>query len=242
MSWYTNITSKIKGAHKYLEDEVYYKTVDKYLSTGIEYPELHWAEMLAVGAVVGGQKVGQNTLVKAINGNKDLLAVAMTTDISPKVARVMNDVAQTLADPNIEGIPIRTSKLGSSRDVEVGECLVIVQSANNKEYTTDNAAPKLREWQLEGVLTPLSGGDHRLLIKPSLLNQIKYLDAIELSRRPVWFKDNMCLFHQVNVTRFQHEWTPDATNGVRVSISLKEYKPLELDTQIKTFSVLTKEA
>ena len=156
MSWYTNITSKIKGAHKYLEDEVYYKTVDKYVSTGIEYPELHWAEMLAVGAVVGGQKVGQNTLVKAINGNKDLLAVAMTTEISPKVARVMNDVAQTLADPNIEGIPIRTSKLGSSRDVEVGECLVIVQSANNKEYTTDNAAPKLREWQLEGVLTPLS--------------------------------------------------------------------------------------
>lgn len=241
MSWYTNITDKVKSAHKYLEENVYYNLVDKYLSTGVEYPELHWSEMLAIGAAVGGQKTGQNVLVKALNGSTDFLSVAMALDVSPKVARTMNDVAMTLADPNIEGIPIRTSKLVSSRDVEVGECLVIVQSANKKEYTTDNAAPKLREWQIDGVLTPLSGGDHRLLIKPSLLNQIKYLDAIELSRRPVWFKDNMCLFHQVHVTRFQHEWNADATNGVRVSISLKEYKPLELDTQIKSFQVLTRQ-
>ena len=240
-NWYTNITDKVKKAHNFLENQVYYKSVDWYLSTGVEYPEVHWAEMLSIGAAVGGQKLGQNALVSALNGSKDLLAVAMVMDISPKVARTMNDIAQTLADPNIEGIPIRTSKLTSSRDAEVGECLVIVQSANNKEYTTDNVAPKLREWQIEGVLSPISGADHRLLIKPSLLNQIKYLDACELSRRPVWFKDNMCGFYQVNVTRFQHEWNPDSTTGVRVSISLKEYKPLELDTQLKTFKTLAKE-
>lgn len=240
MSWYTNITGKIKSWHKTLEEDVYYKLVDKYLATGIEYPELHWAAIIDVGNAVGNQKTGHSISAKSLYGGIDLLSVAITSAISPKVARTMNDVASTLADPNIEGIPIRTSKLGSEREVEVGECLVIVQSANKKEYTTDNAAPKLREWQIEGVLTPISRGDSRLLIKPSLLNQIKYLDAIELSRRPVWFKDNMCLFHQVHITRFHHDWDPDATNGVRVSISLKEYKPLELDTQIKTFSVLTK--
>lgn len=240
MSWYTNITGKIKSWHKTLEEDVYYKLVDKYLATGVEYPELHWAAIIDVGNAVGNQKTGHSISAKSLYGGVDLLSVAIASEISPKVARTMNDIAATLADPNIEGIPIRTSKLGSEREVEVGECLVIVQSANKKEYTTDNAAPKLREWQIEGVLTSISGGDHRLLIKPSLLNQIKYLDAVELSRRPVWFKDNMCLFHQVHITRFHHDWDPDATNGVRVSISLKEYKPLELDTQIKTFSVLTK--
>jgi hypothetical protein len=231
------MTSKIQQVHKYLEKEVYYKAVDEYLSTGVEYPELHWSTMLLSGTATGGQKLGK-PLVKL---STDLLGIAMVNQVTTKMAIAMNDIAQTLADPNIEGIPIRTSKLTSSRDVEVGECLVIVQSANQKEYTTDNAAPKLREWQLEGVLTPLSGGDHKLLIKPSLLNQIKYLDAIELSRRPVWFKDNMCTFYQVQITRFQHDWTPDSTTGVRVSISLREYKPLVLETTTKVFNVLSGE-
>lgn len=215
------------------QQDFYDFCIDKYLATAMTLPIVHWTEMIGIGLLTGGKKVGNNIL----DGAGDLVSKAFISTISQEGVGIMNTLAQSLADPNIEGIPVSAESLSGSRDVDVSDSLNIVQSACQKEHRTDNAAPHLKEWTLSGYLTPLSTADSVFLIKPSLLNQVKYLDTIAKSRRPVWFKDNNCVFHKVNITHFSEEWKPDATNAVRVSIGLREYNPLVMTSSLT--SVIT---
>lgn len=135
---------------------------------------------------------------------------------------------KTMVEPNIEGVPISTSSMTCSREVDVGEQMMVVQSSSQKQYWTDNAVPKLREWNIEGYITPSLQIDRLYLIRPSLKMQLKFLDTCAVSRRPVLFKDNRGDFLFVQIMNLQSTEDPTYNNAIKVNISLKEYKPFTI--------------
>lgn len=134
-------------------------------------------------------------------------------------------IEAALAEPNIAGIPISTARIETSRDIEVSESMVIVQSTKSRKYWTDNAVPRLKEWNIDGYLTVTTPLDSGCLIKPSLQWQIYYLDVCAKSRRPVMFKTNRGEFVKVQITNLHTEEEASYNNVIHVTISLKEYNP-----------------
>lgn len=183
---------------------------------------------------IGDIPVGVTDLISGLGGALGLLDISLVTEAAAayaigKASPYLQDVYEkTLVEPNIEGVPISSSVLSTSRDIDIGEQMMIVQSTSQKKYWTDNAVPKLKEWQLEGYITPSLALDSLYLIKPSLKMQINFLDRCASSRRPVLFKDNRGEFIFVQITNLQTTEESSYNNAIKVNISLKEYKPFEV--------------
>lgn len=167
----------------------------------------------------------------ALSGVIGLLDISLVTEAASayalsKASPFLQDIwEKTLMLPNIEGVPISSSVVNTERSVDVGEHPMIVQSSTKKQYWTDNAVPKLKEWTIEGYITTSLTLDNLYLVKPSLKMQINFLDMCAESRRPVLFKDNRGEFIFVNIMNLRTTEEASYNNAVKVSISLKEYKP-----------------
>ena len=79
-----------------------------------------------------------------------------------------------------------------------------------------------------------------LLIKPTLMLQMKYLDACAASRKPVWFKTDNNEFFKVQITRLYFERVAESTNAVHVLVSLKEFKPYIVEDEQVSLMTLQK--
>lgn len=134
-------------------------------------------------------------------------------------------IDKALAEPNVAGIPISAAKIETNREIEVSESMVIVQSTKERKYWTDNAVPRLKEWNIDGYLTTTSPLDSGCLIKPSLQWQAYYLDICAKSRRPVMFKTNRGEFVKVQITNLHTNEEASYNNAIQVTMSLKEYNP-----------------
>lgn len=160
-----------------------------------------------------------------------VLVGATLKGVFSKVGNEIPDIwDKALMMPNIEGVPINTDHISSTREVDVGEQMLIVQSTTTKNYWSDNAVPHLKTWQLDGYITAQLAIDSLYITKPSLRMQIEFLDICARSRRPVLFKDNKGEFSFVQITNLTEESSPEYNNAIKVSISLREYKPYEVDT------------
>lgn len=197
---------------------------DKWLDTVTTLPFMHKTVMLGTSLLASTKAVtGTLSLVASSVVGSDFFST-VKTGLS-KATDLLNKMNQLLMSPNIEGIPINATSVKVSREVDISESLVIVQDTYGKDYKTDNAVPHLREWNLEGYLTSISNLDSMLLIKPTLMLQMKYLDACAASRKPVWFKTDNNEFFKVQITRLYFERVAESTNTVHVLVNLKEFKP-----------------
>ena len=154
-----------------------------------------------------------------------LYAAIQTAGSTISTLPLVSNLAKATAEPNIAGIPISSAVVDTNREVEVSESQVIVQSTKTKKYWTDNAVPRLKEWTIQGYLTPTSPLDGGQLIKPSLQWQAFYLDVCARSRRPVTFKTNRGEFVKVQITNLHTTEEASYNNAIKVEISLKEYNP-----------------
>lgn len=143
------------------------------------------------------------------------------------VLNFYNEMCKLSADCNIEGIPIKTSKLTCDRELDVSTAPVISQATSTRDQVMINATPKARVFELTGYLTPYSAIDQIYLIKPTLLMQIDFLDAVMQTRRPVWFKDDKNRFFKCQLTSFHYEHSPDATTAIPVTMKLQEFIAIE---------------
>lgn len=165
-------------------------------------------------------------------------AVSSKTGISTVPgAHAIQDWEKVLAEPNIAGVPISASRMETSREVEVSESMVIVQDSAQKKYWTDNAVPRLKEWSIEGYITSASALDVGCVIKPSLTWQAYYLDVCAKSRRPVMFKTNRGEFVKVQITSLKTDEDASYNNAIKVYISLKEYNPYTVTSDIRDISI-----
>ena len=187
---------------------------------------------------IGDIPLNATDLLSGLGGAIGLIDISLVTNAATayalsKASPYLQDVYEkTLVEPNIEGVPISASSISTSRDIDVGEQAMIVQSTSQKKYWTDNAVPKLKEWHMEGYITSALALDSLYLIKPSLKMQLNFLDRCAASRRPVLFKDNRGEFIFVQITNLQTTEEPQYNNAIKVNISLKEYKPFTVTNSI----------
>lgn len=172
----------------------------------------------------------------AVNRNKatgallDMIQTKVTGPLAATgVGQLINKgnalAMQALAQPNIAGVPISSSKVETNREIEVSESMVIIQSEAMKQYWTDNSVPRLKEWIVEGYLTSTSPLDTGHIIKPTLQWQAYYLDVCAKSRRPVIFKTNRGEFVKVQITNLHTVEEASYNNSIQVSLTLREYNP-----------------
>lgn len=177
-------------------------------------------------------------VLSSLGGAIGLIDIAVVTSAAAALAigKAGNDQWQevwekSLVLPNIEGIPISATTVNTSRQVDVGEQMMIVQSDMDKSYWSDNAVPKLKEWTIEGYLMPALMLDSMYIIRPSLSMQMNSLDLYASSRRPVLFKDSRGKFMFVQITNLQTTEDASYNNAIKIEVSLKEYKPFKIDNE-----------
>lgn len=158
-----------------------------------------------------------------------LTALQNATQGSPFISKANLELQKALIQPNLAGIPISSAKVETNKEVEISESMVIVQSKSTKQYQTDNAVPRLKEWIVTGYLTSVSPLDIGCLIKPTLQWQIFYLETCADSRRPVIFKTNRGEFKKVQITNLHTVEEASYNNGIEISVTLKEYNPYTID-------------
>lgn len=159
-----------------------------------------------------------------------LTAIQNASNGSPFITNTNLELQKALIQPNLAGIPISSAKVETNKEIEISESMVIIQSKASKQYQTDNAVPRLKEWTVTGYLTSVSPVDVGWLIKPTLQWQIFYLEACADSRRPIIFKTNRGEFRKVQITNLHTTEEASYNNGIEVNISLKEYNPYTIDT------------
>lgn len=181
-------------------------------------------ESLRIGITAAGDS--STLLSSMVLASKDIPGI-MPWGRTKKVADVMNAIFEVMSLPNIEGIPIHAESESVSRDTDVSETMIIAQNDNGKDWLTDNAVPRPREWQINGYLSSISGVlDAYFAIKPTIVLQAELLDIYAKSRRPVWFKTHDNRFYRVLISRIQTSYDPTFQNAIKVQLTLREFIPL----------------
>lgn len=226
--WQQGISDAFNGT----TDNGFDNAVDKWLESVISAPSVHWFSIITSAMMTGGRKKGEGILQQTSGGLTEL-GVITAGDLIGKLAQggdnaflqTYGELQQRMQDPNIEGIAIGSPKVTCSREVQLSEHMVIVQSKENGAYRNDNATPKPRKWNVEGYLRQTSSFDQLFVIKPSLFIQVRMLDAYAVSRKPLWFKDDYNTFYKVQIASFNNEHDATSTNTVKISMTLQEYNP-----------------
>lgn len=204
---------------------------DRYLKTALTDAGriLHWGVISATAISQGLKRFGE--LWDTTQG-----AQWITSKLG-EAGSLTATIYKCLRDPNLEGIPILSPKISVSREVDVSENSVIVPENYQRMYIIDNAVPHPRTWSVTGYLTSLNFIDAGMVLKPTLMSQAKMLDAFAKSRRVMWFKTDENEMVKVQITSLTMERTAEASNAYSVSMTLKEFTPLQLTTS--PWSVVT---
>ena len=225
--------------------------IDKTINDFLSYDDgktfnansiLHWSIELSSSASQYGRTTGGTiTLDSLVFGGAFQ---------NSEVEEFINKLNAAVCIPNLEGIPIFAAKCSTGRDIMLSEQNLILPagdlpisagdlnvpaSVNNgavkRGIYVDNAVPRLRTWSISGyIISILPVLDYRSQVKPSILLEMDYLDAIAKSGKPVWFKTHTNEFVRVQLQNFNFEFTPEINTGVAVSFTLKEYAPMRITT------------
>ncbi len=225
------------------ENGLFQGSIDTYLQTGMTTAGtlIHWA------AIVASCYTDNKRLVypkpKMLSGVADIgssvesaISTLQSSSAGAATIKWLNDVYEATKDPNIEGIPIISPSIQVSREVEVSDYGVIMDSGYQKKNVVDNAVPKPRIWELKGYITSKWAVDIGMILKPSLQMQAKILDAYAQSRKPLWFKTDEFEFVKVQITNLTFSRKAEIMNAYEVSITLKEFVPLEIFTKGPTWA------
>lgn len=157
--------------------------------------------------------------------------------LSPKVRDVLNDLYRWILDPNIDGIVIKAESEKCSRSVTASEQLVlnasspIAEGGGTQDYVIDNSVPHLREWHIDGYIMTTAPFAHGLLIHDDVKTKLMLLDSYAASRKPVLFKTHDCRFYKVIITSLEPEYDPKNEVGIKISVTLKEFKTMDVSAE-----------
>jgi len=218
----------------FLSKDLIDKTVNSWLSydddgtlTGASI--LHWSVELSSSAAQYGRTTGGRSIDSLV------WAGIATMGENQEANAAINKIIAAVMIPNIEGIPIFSHRITTGRDVELSEQSLIITGDNDNGKTrmrfVDNAVPRLRMWNVQGhILSIAPILDYASIVKPSLVMEIDYLDAMAKSGKPVWFKTHTNEFVRCQIQQFSFEWTAEKSTGVAIQMTLKEYSPLFMST------------
>lgn len=140
----------------------------------------------------------------------------------------LENLITLLSQPSLCFVPIMSESLVLRRSVDVGTTMLITQTTQEKDYVTDNAAPRPRVWTGKGYiqsLVPLV--ESGIVLKPTLIAQQAILEAAADARQPVKFKTDTGEVANVLIVDLQIGSIPKG-NGVKsISYTVQEVKVLE---------------
>lgn len=210
MAWDT-VKEIALGRTSFIDDGIN-EAVQHWVSTSQQIPSVHWGVML-----------GSN-LTSYVLGRMGGLPI--WNPIPQAALTVTETIYKSTSAPNVAGIPVYADKQRKRAEADVSTTPVIQQSISARVYVTDSATPKPKEFTLEGyIMSQVLSVDAGLSIKPTIVAQLKYIDAVIESRRPVWYKDIFNRFSLVLITACEEEHDPKVQNAVKVTINMQEYVP-----------------
>lgn len=211
-----------------MQEGVFTTAVDRYLRYNMTDAGMivHWG-MISSGGLLN--QLADHSVNRNRGPVSDLsaeyLSFAGLTDSS--ALNTLNTIYSLFKDPNIEGIPIKASSITCGREVQISEYGVIMEKGQYNKQIIDNASPAPRTWDISGYLTSCWDVDIGLTVKPSLVAQVKFLDAFAKSRRPLWFMTDENEFVTVQIASMNIHRKPENMNACEIEIQLKEFVPLE---------------
>ena len=119
-------------------------------------------------------KIGGGIISKVFEAGRD---VAATTGLGSRAvaaligidAGQLTNVIDSLYQPSLCYITIESESLTLRRTADIGTTMLISSTSYQKEYLTDNAAPRPRIWTGSGYIKALVPAvENGLVIKPSL--------------------------------------------------------------------------
>lgn len=141
---------------------------------------------------------------------------------------MLTNAISALSQPMLCFIPIKSEVLTMRHINEIGNTMLISQTTQQKDYVTDNVAPRPRTWSGKGYIDSLAPlAELGLMIKPTLLIQQAILEAAADSRQPVKFKTDTGEVFDVVVQDLQIT-SLEKGNGVKmITYVVQEVKVLE---------------
>lgn len=178
-------------------------------------------------------QVGGGIISKVFEAGRD---VAATTGLGSKAIaaligvdpKQLINVIDSLYQPSLCYITIESEALSLRKTADIGTTMLISSTNFQKEYLTDNAAPRPRVWTGSGYIKALVPTvENGLVIKPSLQVQQAILEAAADSRQPVKFKTDTGEVVDVVVQDLTISATPKGPNVRAISYTVQEVKILE---------------
>lgn len=142
--------------------------------------------------------------------------------------------------PNLNGVPIKSTRCDCIMDAEVSRH-VLINLSQQLQNVMDNVAPGPRTWEIEGTI----GGfpfELTSLYMPSLQLMITTLQGLFQSRQQMTFLDPYFNSAQVLISHFEYNFRAEVQNRVPVKISLVEITILTSQVGVGTIQGLTPSA
>ena len=159
--------------------------------------------------------------------NYAISSIAGSTTLATITGVGLENIAEAIKAlntmPVVNYIPIQSSEISCTCNVNVSAILLTSQLDKQKQYITDNAAPQPRTWRITGYIKALNPAiESALITKPTLILQKKCLDLAYKSRMPVPFKDEAGNTFSVFVKELTMTYDSRATNAYAVTMTLQE--------------------
>ena len=165
---------------------------------------------------------GASSALSSIAGNNTV--ASFFTGIA---STSLNELAQAIkafsTQVVLNGIPILTESVKLVHSVDIPSTMVIDETTRNKNFVTDNTAPRPRVWTVSGYLTSLAPTiESYMIIKPTLLLQRKILELAINSRDKVKIKLNTGEIIDVYIQQLSIEDNAKAMNASIINVTVSE--------------------
>jgi len=137
-------------------------------------------------------------------------------------------IVQNLTGKRLSGgITIDAESYRETDRAEVSSQMIL-STAGNKKFVSDNVSPTPRTWTISGYI---SGEIYEIsaLFIPSLKKKKAKLRKLYLNREITWFKTRECDLVNVVIESLEFEPRPEVSNKLPLTIVLKEVDILTVD-------------
>ena len=165
---------------------------------------------------------GASNALSSIAGN-NTIASFFTGIASTSLSELSQAIKAFSTQVVLNGIPILTESVKLVHSVDIPSTMVIDETTRNKNFVTDNTAPRPRVWTVSGYLTSLAPTiESYMVIKPTLLLQRKILELAINSRDKVKIKLNTGEIIDVYIQQLSIEDNAKAMNASIINVTVSE--------------------
>jgi hypothetical protein len=154
--------------------------------------------------------------------------MSIATLIASDAAIALTLIKQWIGQPNVGGIPVKSTRFDCVMDAEVSRH-VLINLAGGLQNVMDNVAPGPRTWEIEGTLGGLPG-EFTSLYMPSIKAEVDLMDKTFQSRTQTTLIDPDYRSFDVFISHFEYNYDPSIQNRIKVKLSLVEVFILQAST------------